>query len=59
MALCQKDCSKGNAVDNYRSILGLLSMWKLITITIAESIYNFLDVNDTFTVEQKGCRGKS
>ena len=38
--ICQKDPSKGNAVDNYRPILGL-----------AESIYNFLDVNDKLSVE--------
>ena len=59
MVLCQKDLSKGNAVDNYRSISCLLLMWKLMTITIPEIIYNFLDVNDKLTVEQKGCRGKS
>ena len=59
MVFCQKDPSKGNVVDNYRSISCLLLMWKLMTITIAESIYNFLNVNDKLTVEQKGCRGKS
>ena len=58
MVLCQKDLSKGNAVDNYRSISCLLLMWKLMTITIPEINYNFLDVNDKLTVEQKGCRGK-
>ena len=49
--ICQKDPSKGNAVDNYRPILGLALMWKLMTGTIAESIYNFLDVNDKLSVE--------
>ena len=34
-------------------------MWKLMTGTIAESIYNFLDVNDKLPVEQKGCKKKS
>ena len=57
--LCQKDPSKGNAVDNYRPISYLPSMWKLVTGTIAESIYNFLDVNDKLPIEQKGCRKKS
>ena len=57
--LCQKDPSKGNAVDNYRPTLCLPLMWKLMTGTIAESIYNFLDVNDKLPVEQKGCRKKS
>ena len=31
-------------------------MWKLMTGTIAESIYNLLDVNDNLPVEQKQCR---
>ena len=57
--LCQKDLSKGNAVDNYRPISCLPLMWKLMTGTIAESIYNFLDVNDKLPVEQKGCQTKS
>ena len=55
-ALCQKDPSKGNAVDNYRPVSCLPLMWKLMTGTIAESIYNFLDVNDKLSVEQKGCK---
>ena len=57
--LCQKDPSKGNAVDNCRPILCLLLMLKLMTGTIAESIYNLLDVNDKLPVEQKGCKEKS
>ena len=56
--LCQKDPSRGNAVDNYRLISCLPLMWKLMTGTIAESIYNFLDVNDKLPVEQKGCKKK-
>ena len=56
--LHQKDTSKGNAVDNYRPISCLPLMWKLMTGTIAESIYNFLDVNDKLPVEQKGCKKK-
>ena len=57
--LCQKDPSKGNAVDNYRPISCLSLMWKLMTETIAESIYNFPDVNNKLPVEQKGCKEKS
>ena len=57
--LCPKDPSKRNAVDNYRSISCLPLMQKLMTGTIAESIYNFFDVNDKQPVEQKGCRKKS
>ena len=33
-------------------------MWKLMTGTIAERIYNFLNVNDKLSVEQKGCKKK-
>ena len=56
--LCQKDPSKGNTVDNYRPISCLPLMWKLMTGTIPESIYNFLDVNDKLPVEQKRCQKK-
>ena len=56
---CQRDPSKGNAVDNYRAISCLPLMWKLMTRTIAESISNFLDVNDKLPVKQKGCKKKS
>ena len=45
---CQKDPSKGNAVDNCRPISCLPLMWKLMT----GSISNFLDVNDKLPVEQ-------
>ena len=57
--LCQKDPSRGNAVDNYRPTSCLPLMWKLMNRIIAESIYNFLNVNDKLPVEQKGCRKKS
>ena len=57
--LCQNDPSKGNAVDNYKPILCLPLMWKLMTGKIAESIFIFFDVNDKLEVEQKGCRKKS
>ena len=51
--LCQKESSKGNAVDNYRPISYLLLIRKLMTRTNAESIYNFLDVNDKLPAELK------
>ena len=57
--LCQKDTSKANAVDNYRPILCPPLMLKLMARTIAESIYNFLDVNNKLPVEQKACKKKS
>ena len=43
--LCQKDPTKGNAVDNYKPVSCLPLMWKLMTRTVAKSSYNFLDVN--------------
>ena len=56
--LCQKDPHKRNVVDNYGPMWCLPLMWKLMTGTIAESINNFLDVNDKLPVEQKGCKKK-
>ena len=56
--LRQKDPSKGNDVDNYRPTSCLPLTWKLMTGIIAESIYNFLDVNGKLPVEQKGCKKK-
>ena len=44
--------------DSYRPISYLPLTWKLMTGTIAESICNFLDVNDKLTVQQKGCQKK-
>ena len=41
--LCQKDQSKGNAVDNYRPISCLPVMWKLLTGVLAGQMYAFLD----------------
>ena len=57
--LCQKDHSKGNAVDNYRPISCLPLMWKLLTGVIAESMYECLERNNVLPKEQKGCRRKS
>ena len=59
MVLCQKDPSKGNAVDNYRLKSCLPLQCKLMTGIIAESIYNLLDKNDKPPDEQKRCRRKS
>ena len=52
MVVCQKDPSKGNVADKHRPISCLTLIRKLMTGTIAESIYNFLDANDNLTVEQ-------
>ena len=57
--LCQKDPNKGRAVDNYRPISCLPLMWKLMTGIISTAMYNYLDSNDKFPIEQKGCRKES
>ena len=57
--LCQKDQSKGNAVDNYRPISCLPVMWKLLTGVLAGQMYAFLDERNKLPQEQKGCRMKS
>ena len=57
--LCQKDQSKGNAVDNYRPISSLPVMWKLLTGVLAGQMYAFLDEHNKLPQEQKGCRKKS
>ena len=57
--LCEKDPNKGNAVDNSRPLSCLPLMWKFMIGATAESIYNFLDMNDKLPVEQKGYKKKS
>ena len=53
MTLGKTVLCKGNAAANYRPISCLPLMWQLMTGTIAENIYNFLDVNDKLQVEKK------
>ena len=57
--LCQKDKTKGNAVDNYRPITCLPLMWKLLTGIISEEMYCFMERENLLPDEQKGCRRKS
>ena len=57
--LCQKDRRKGNAVENYRPISCLPLMWKLMTGTIADEMYEYLENEHLLPDEQKGCRRKS
>ena len=57
--LCQKDSSKGNAVDNYRPISCLPLMWKLFTSIISEYLYKGLDEGNVIPNEQKGCKRNS
>ena len=53
---CQKDPGEGNATDNYRPILCLPFMWKLMIGITANSVYEYLQVYKLIPVEQKGCR---
>ena len=54
--LIQKDPAKGRAVSNYRHIVCLPHMWKLLTGIFAEKIYDHLHRNNLLPDEQKGCR---
>ena len=56
MILFQKDPGKGIAVDNYWPISCLPLMWKLMTGTVANSVYEYLEMYDLLPVEQKACR---
>ena len=57
--LCQKDQAKRNAVDNFRPITCLPLMWKLLTGIISEDMYCFMENENLFPEEQKGCRKRS
>ena len=52
--LCQKDVSKGYAVENYLPITCLAFMWKLLPGVIAEEIYAYLEGENLLLSEQKG-----
>ena len=54
-SLLQKDKSKGNVASNYRPIICLPLMWKLLTGLIADQIYAHLDQKKLLPEEQKGC----
>ena len=57
--LCQKDVSKGSAVENYPPITCLQLMWKILTGVIAEEIYAYLKGENLLPSEQKGYKRKS
>jgi len=57
--LCQKDIAKGNSVENFRPITCLPLMWKLLAGIVSEDIYCFMENENLFPEEQKGCRRKS
>ena len=51
-----KGPKKGTAPNNYRSIICLPMMWKILTAQIWEEIYYSLTNHGLFPDEQKGCR---
>ena len=55
-SLIQKYNSKGNVASNYKPIICLPLMWKLLTGVIAGQIYAHLDQEKLLPEEQKGCR---
>ena len=58
--LCQKDQTKGNAVDNYCPISCLPLMWKLLTGTVSEHLYGFLEkIRRYYTKRKKDCKRNS
>ena len=54
-SLIQKDPNKGTALNNYRPIICLPMMWKILTAQIREEIYHSLTSRGLFPDEQKGC----
>ena len=52
--LSQKDKSKGNVASNYRPIICLPLMWKLLTGVIADQIYAHLDRRSYYQKSRKG-----
>ena len=54
--MLRKDKSKGNVTSNYRLIIWLPLMWKLLTGVIEDQIYAYLDQGKMLLEEQKGCR---
>ena len=57
--LGQKDPVKGNYVENFRPIVCLPIMWKLLTGIISEDMYCFMEKENLLPEEQKGCRRKT
>ena len=57
--LIQKDPYKGTAPNNYRSIMCLPLMWKILTAQIREKIYYSLISCEIFPKEQKGCHKRN
>ena len=45
-----------NNPKNYRPITCLSTIYKLLTSTLAERAYSFIESNDILPIEQKGCK---
>ena len=57
--LSQKDPLKRNSVENFRPIICLLLMWKLLTGVFSEDMHCFMENENLLAEEQKSCRRKS
>ena len=57
--LCQKDPVKRNSAENLRPITCLPLMCKTLTGIISEDMYCFMENENLFSEEKKGCRRKS
>ena len=53
---CFDTRTKGAQASNYRPIVSLPMMWKLLTGVMGEKLYHRLERNGLLTDEQKGCR---
>ena len=51
--LIQKNPQKGNTANNYRRIVCLQLMWKLMTCALAEKVYTNLSEKNVLLDEQK------
>ena len=56
--LIQNDKVKGNVASNYRPITCSPLLWKLLTVILANEIYDYLEKKMLLPEEQKGCRRK-
>ena len=57
--LCQKDRSKGNAVDNYQPVSCLSLTWKLLRGVISEHLYSFVEEGKILPEERNVCKRNS
>ena len=56
---CVKNIEKENLVSNFRPITCLPLIWKFLTGTLAEELYEHLKKTNLLPCEQKGCRKES